>query len=498
MRLHVYPSAQAELSRETAVVIPVYQNVETELGCCLDESDGIAVKQVIEDEGLTGKAEELYVLTTPASAYRCVIVIGLGEFDAFDAEVLRRCAGHVCAAAGAHKIRHVVLDASGCEAIPVEAFIEGTILGGYDFTEFKAEAGNAAVGVEEISIIAGDESSQADLREGCARTAIECKNVNWARDLSNRPPNALTPAILAEFAESFAEELGLDCTIFGDEELDQHGMNGILSVSQGSSEEARLITLEYKHDNAKETLAIVGKGVTFDTGGISIKPGTDMHEMKYDMCGAAAVLGAMKCIGELKPEINVIGVVPSAENKTGSEAYVPGDIIRMYNGKTVEVHNTDAEGRMLLADALAYTEKTFKPDAIVDFATLTGAVVVSLGHYAAGVFSNDDSLVNELEIAADASGERVWPFPMWGDYARLVEGTHADLCNIGPRGEAGSITAACFLSNFIEHTRWAHVDITGTAWGGKHISYLNSKHATGYGVRLITQWVLDQAMSESI
>ncbi len=493
MRLHVYTPGQAELSASTAIVLPRYTDLKEGWGDTLIAADAQALDAIIKDEGFSGKTEECYVLPTPGSAYRCIVLMGLGNFSSFDAEVLRRCAGQVCTAVKSHKIDHLVLDASVAEALPVEAFIEGVILGSYDFIDYKAKPETPVTIVSEISVVVGSEEGLDELREGCARTAIVCKNVNWARDLANTPPNGLTPTKMGEYAEGIAQETGLICTLFDDAALSKEGMNGILSVSQGSSEEARLIVLEYRHPDAEQTLAIVGKGVTFDTGGISLKPGTGMHEMKFDMCGAAAVLGAMKTIGELKPKINVVGVVPAAENKTGAEAYVPGDIITMYNGKTVEVHNTDAEGRMLLADALAYTEKTFAPDALVNFATLTGAVVVALGHYAAGVFANDDSLVEELQLAAQASGERVWPMPLWDDYCKLVEGTHADLCNIGPPGEAGSITAAAFLKNFVDKARWAHVDIAGAAWGGKNISYLNPKHATGYGVRLITQWVLDES-----
>lgn len=494
MKLHVYTPGQVELSASTALVLPRFEDVEQAWGDSLAEADAQAFEAIIQDEGFKGKKAECYLLPTPSSAYRCVVLMGVGKFNTFDAEVLRRSAGEVSSAIKSHSIDHVVLDSTHAESLPVEAFIEGIILGGYDFTTYKAQPDTPPVEVNEISVVVANEAVLPQLREGCARTAITCKNVNWARDLGNTPANGLTPKIMGEYAQGFANDTGMKCTLFDDAALTKEGMNGILSVSQGSSEEARLIVLEYTHPEAEQTLAVIGKGVTFDTGGISLKPGNGMHEMKFDMCGAAAVLGAMKTIGELKPKINVIGVVPAAENKTGAEAYVPGDIIKMYNGKTVEVHNTDAEGRMLLADALAYTEKTFAPDAMVNFATLTGACVVALGHYAAGVFSNDDPLVGELQLAAQASGERVWPLPLWDDYCKLVEGTHADICNIGPPGEAGAITAAAFLKNFVEKSRWAHVDIAGVAWGGKNISYQNPKHASGYGVRLITQWVLDESI----
>jgi leucyl aminopeptidase len=237
---------------------------------------------------------------------------------------------------------------------------------------------------------------------------------------------------------------------------------------------------------------MVGKGVTFDTGGISLKPGEAMHEMKYDMCGAAAVLCAFMGLVEVKPPINILCVVPAVENKPDAEAMVPGDIIKAYNGKTIEVHNTDAEGRLILADALAYTVDKYKPDMIIDLATLTGACVFALGHYAAGMFSNSDELVAALSLAGETTGEIVWRLPLNADYEKLIEGTHADICNIGPRGEAGAVTAAAFLKQFVGETNWAHLDIAGTAWGGKHISYWDAKHATGFGVRLLTEFVMQQ------
>lgn len=493
MRLHVFPVGHAELTRDTAVILPVFNDVDPERGSCLTETDAASLRTALDEKSLRADAEDVFVLPTPGSAYRVAIAMGLGSHEAFTAETLRRAAGAMCGDLQKHRIEHVVLDASTHDVLPVEAFIEGLMLGSYDFTSFKAKAADAPVVLDELSIVVGTEEVALELRDACARSAIVCKNTNWARDLANTPPNALTPAALAKEAEAYAIDLGLQYSIFGDKELEEHKMGGILAVSQGTDEEARLIVLEYTHPDATETLAMVGKGITFDTGGISLKTSPDMFEMKWDMCGAAAVLGAMKTVGELKPAVNVIAVVPSAENKTGPDAYVPSDIITMYNGKTVEIHNTDAEGRMLLADALAYVEKTYKPNAIVDLATLTGAIVVGFGHYAAGVFSNDVGLVGEIDLAADASGERIWPMPLWEDYRKLVKGTHADLCNIGPRGEAGSITAAAFLSHFVESTRWAHIDIAGTAHGGKNISYLKPEHATGYGVRLLTQWIIDES-----
>ena len=497
MKVHVLPSSTEDVDSQTAWVIACFEDAAIPWSTRLTEGETTSLKAISESKQFSGKAQEVYVLPTPSGSQGAVILLGLGTHEDFNAEILRRGAGKLVSEFRNHRISTVCIDATANEALPLEAFIEGVMLAQYDFATYKTASDSPPILVDEIQILSDDEDTHLELREGCARAAMTCGNVNWARDLGNTPPNHLTPTALAAQASEMAKQTGLQCTVFDEGQIKSMGMNGIACVSQGSSEEARLIVLEYSHKDADQTLALIGKGITFDTGGISIKPGTGMEEMKFDMCGAAAVLGAMKTIAELKPAVNVIGVVPAAENKTGSEAYVPGDVIKMYNGKTVEVHNTDAEGRMLLADALAYTAEKYAPNAMVDTATLTGACVVALGHYAAGIFGNHEGLMTDIQVAGDASGERVWPLPLWDDYCKLVEGTHADICNIGPRGEAGSITAAAFLKNFVGDTPWVHVDIAGTAWGGKHIPYWDSSHATGFGVRLFTQWVLDVTADEA-
>jgi len=497
MKIHVIPGGSEEVTTRSAWVIPCFEKTDIPWSNRLTDSEIESLKTVVESGQFSAKKQESYTFPTPAGKQGAIVLLGLGAHEDFDAEILRRGAGKMVSSLQTHRLSHVCVDVASDEAIPMEAFIEGIMLAQYDFKTYKSEPENPTTTVDEIDIVTQDEEALDELREGCARAAMMCHNVNWARDLGNTPANHLTPTALAAQASEMAKQTGIKCTILDEAKILSEGLNGIACVSQGSSEEARLIILEYSHEKAEQTLALIGKGITFDTGGISIKPSEGMEEMKFDMCGAAAVLGAMKTIAELKPAVNVIAVVPAAENKTGPEAYVPGDIIKMYNGKTVEVHNTDAEGRMLLADALSYVAEKYKPNAMIDTATLTGAVVVGLGHYAAGIFGNHDGLITDIQVAGDASGERVWPLPLWDDYCRLVEGTHADLCNIGPRGEAGSITAAAFLKNFVGDTPWVHVDIAGTAWGGKHIPYWDPNHATGFGVRLFTQWVLDVSADEA-
>ncbi len=497
MRLHVLESGHAAFEVDSCLIVAIYEEPKPHFGAVATERDRKTLERLAARGTIRGKAEETYYLTTPESPYGGILVIGLGAPTNFDAEVMRRAAGAAGEVLTKQRHAHVVLDASSQDALPVEAFVEGLILGQYDFHAYKKPETDPPVIVDELTVLGPAGDDLEELRKGCGATVLLCQNTNWARDLANTPPNDLTPRALAARAEALAKQVGCACTVFDEKQLQEMGMNAIAGVGKGSAEPPRLIVLEYVPENAQRTVALIGKGVTFDTGGISLKPGPDMHEMKYDMCGAAAVLGAFKTLCQLKPRVRVICVVPAAENRPGPESYVPGDILRAYNGKTIEVLNTDAEGRLLLCDALAYVEKTYTPDAIVDIATLTGAIVVALGPYAAGLFSNDARLSAELDLAARATGERLWPMPMSDDYARLLKSPHADLANIGPRGVAGAVVAACFLKEFVERTPWAHIDIAGTAWGVKHISYLDPDHATGYGVRLLTQWVVAEARENS-
>jgi len=491
MRLHVIEPRHAAFEIDACLVLPVFEEPEPSLGTVATERDRKFLAQRIARGAFSGKSKEAYYLATPESPYGGILMLGLGDPRKFDAEVMRRAAGKAAEVFTVQRHTHIVLDASSRDALPVEAFVEGLMLAQYDFNAYKKPDANPPVTVHEITVLATE--GLEELRAGCGATVLVCQNTNWARDLANTPPNALTPRALASHAEALAKQLGCACTVFDETKLKELGMNAILGVGQGSAEPPRLILLEYAPEHYTKTVALIGKGITFDTGGISLKPPPDMHEMKYDMCGAAAVLGAFRTICQMKPKTRVICAVPTAENRPGPTSCVPGDIWRAYNGKTIEVLNTDAEGRLILCDTLAYVEKIYAPDAIVDIATLTGAIVVAFGHYIAGVFSNDARLTAELDLASRATGERLWPMPMHDDYTAMLRSPHADLANIGTRGVAGSIVAACFLQEFVEKTPWAHIDIAGTAWGQKHISYLSADHATGYGVRLLSQWVLEES-----
>jgi leucyl aminopeptidase len=321
--------------------------------------------------------------------------------------------------------------------------------------------------------------------------AAIARGANFARTLQSRPGNVATPTHLADEATRMAGSLNLSVTVFDESRMLEEGMHALLSVSRGSEEEARFIILEYNGGpKGAAPLILVGKGLTFDAGGISLKPAAGMEEMKYDMSGGAAVIGAMQVIAELGVKANVIGLVPSSENMPSGTATKPGDVISSLAGKTIEVINTDAEGRLILADALTYGAR-LGPSAMVDCATLTGSVIIALGHHASAVIGNDDTLIDELRAAGEASGERCWPLPLWPEYRKQLDNPTADLQNVGGR-PGGTITAAAFLSEFVGEAKWAHLDIAGTAWGEGKLPY-QRKGALGVPTRLLVEWVRSRA-----
>ncbi|HEX2796676.1 MAG TPA: leucyl aminopeptidase, partial [Immundisolibacter sp.] len=320
------------------------------------------------------------------------------------------------------------------------------------------------------------------LKQGQAIAA----GVKLARDLGNQPANVCTPSYLAEQAQALAKAHKLDVEVLDEAQMRELGMGALLAVAQGSRQPPKLIVLKHLRGKAKAApLVLVGKGVTFDSGGISIKPGAGMDEMKFDMCGAASVLGTLKAAALLELPLNLIGVIPASENLPDGKAVKPGDIVKTMAGKTVEILNTDAEGRLLLCDALTYVER-FKPDAVIDIATLTGACVISLGNHAHGLLGNDQKLIDALLAAGRMAHDRAWQLPLWDDYKEQLKSPFADLPNVAGR-EAGTITAAAFLAAFTEKLRWAHLDIAGTAWkSGK------DKNSTGRPVGLLVQYLLDR------
>lgn len=450
--------------------------------------------------GRTGEASVVYPEDAGFSAER-VLLVGLGKGDEADPEALRRAMGTAVRRAEALKVAeltvalpHLDADEDGSRRDAARALVEGTVLAAWDYRDLKsAPAGDEepVIRLDAVSILADDDEDAEDLRAGVDVGRIVAEAENLTRELASKPGNVATPSHLAEVAQAIAEEGGMEINVFDRAAMEEEGFGGILGVAAGSEEEPRFIVMEYRGGaDGAAPLALVGKGVTFDSGGISIKPSAKMEEMKYDMAGAAAVLGAMQAVARLRPRVNVVALVPATENLPSGRATKPGDVLRMYSGKTVEVINTDAEGRLILADALAYARR-YEPRAMIDAATLTGAVVIALGHHAIGLMGTDDGLVEAVREAGERTGERCWPLPLWDPYRKQLDSEVADIQNVGGR-PAGSITAGRFLREFVEDVPWAHLDVAGTAWKDEPAPYLR-KGATGIPTRLFIEWIRSHA-----
>lgn len=368
---------------------------------------------------------------------------------------------------------------------------EGIYSGSFRYDEFITDNGNGRLGSLKVVLIDPDSAKLQKLKKGLSKGITIGKAQSYARTLANRPANVVTPIKIAAAAKELARgSKRLNCTVFDEKQMAVKGMGGVLAVGSGSQNKPRFIILKYnppgKAASSLPTVALVGKAITFDSGGISIKPSANMDEMKLDKSGGIAVLGAMKALAELAPPVNVYGIVPSAENMPSGTSYRPGDIINTFSGKTVEIQNTDAEGRMILCDAISYAVKQ-KCDVIIDIATLTGACVVALGKYMAGLMSNDEELLRDLQKASEVSGEKVWPMPSGEEYAKEMKSKIADLKNIGSRW-GGACTAAAFLRQFASDTKWAHLDIAGV-WNFEKTTEYTSEGASAFGVRLLTTYV---------
>jgi leucyl aminopeptidase len=411
------------------------------------------------------------------------LVVGLGRRNQVDSEKLRVAAAVIAKEAGrlqAGSLAWVLPESDDADAAAA-ALVTGTILAAYRFDRFKSGDGDESPRLESLTLLAPPE-----LADAAATATIAAEAQNRARDLQLAPANVATPSFLAERAEEIAAGSdALSAEILGRDELEQKGMGGLLAVSQGGPQEPKLIVLRYSGGGGGAPVAFVGKGVTFDTGGISLKPGAGMQEMKMDMSGAAAVLEAVAAVAALELPVEIVALVPTTENMPSGTAIKPGDVITQYNGKTVEVNNTDAEGRLILADALAYAVE-LGAERILDLATLTGAVEVALGKTYAAVIANDDGLAAEAIRAGDETGELLWRMPLHPEYTELMKGTVADLSNLGKKRLAGTLTAAAFLEEFVGDTPWAHLDIAGTAWGVGR-AYVGDD-ASGFGVRLLVEF----------
>ena len=395
-----------------------------------------------------------------------LFVISLGEKKQFNVDVLRTQTANVFRRIDSMKLNSVafsleeVLSSTSKKNEAYQAISEGIFLSQYSFKKHKTKVANKGTTINEITVHASDEKNSNTAQKMLERGKIFAISANLTKDLANEPANYMTPTKLAETALEIADLHGLDCQIINKAAAKELGMGSYLSVAAGSNQEPKFIILKYTHKNAKnKPVALIGKGITFDTGGISLKPSAGMDEMKGDMSGAATVLGVMNAIGQLKPKINVIGIAPCTENMPGGKATKPGDVVYAMDGQSIEVLNTDAEGRLVLADAISYAVKE-KCSAIVDIATLTGAMMISLGSVRTGVFANNDALFEKINKASQKSNEPIWRMPLDEAYGKMIISNVADIKNVGDR-EAGSITAAKFLEKFVGKTPWAHMDIAG-------------------------------------
>ena len=426
-----------------------------------------------------------------------ILLVGLGEKKKANLDTIRYAAAHAAKKSVELKAKtmslalHKAFGGKFDLSAIGQVCSEGTYFGSYRYDEFVTENENGRLGSLKVELIDPDLTKIQKLKKGLSTGIVIGKAQSYARTLANRPGNVMTPARVAAAAKEIARgSKNLSCTVFDEKQMVVKGMGGVLAVGSGSQNKPRFIILKYsppgKAVSNLPTVALVGKAITFDSGGISIKPSANMDEMKLDKSGGMAVLGAMKALAELAPPVNVFGIVPSAENMPSGTSYRPGDIINTFSGKSVEVQNTDAEGRMILCDAIHYAVKQ-KCDIIIDIATLTGACVVALGKYMAGLMGNDERLIKDLQKASEASGEKVWPMPSGEEYAKEMKSKIADLKNIGSRW-GGACTAAAFLGQFAGDTKWAHLDIAGV-WSFDKATEFTSEGASAFGVRLLTTYV---------
>ena len=454
-----------------------------------DAKISAAINQSLKD--MEGKFGKLSIIPVPGkNLAQRILLAGLGKKENLTNDTIRLVSGKIAQKARELKLKEfsIVTPPSFVtdQVSSVSQIIEGSKIALYKFDKFKTKKVNDS---PDLTIIV---SKSNKILHAIKTSEIIADGVIFTKSIANLPPNECTPTTLANFAKVISKKNKMKCSIISESELKKKGFGGISAVGQGSKNESKLIILEHNHGPKNEKpIVLVGKAVTFDTGGISLKPGDKMDEMKFDKCGGCTVIGIMKAVSELKLRINVVGIVPSVENMPSGESFRPGDIIKLYNGKTAEILNTDAEGRLILADALSYGEKHYSPKVIINFATLTGACIVALGNNVAGIVSNNEKLTKKINESSKRTTEEVWELPLTQDFMDMIKSDVADMKNVGIGRAAGTITAAAFLRNAIEDTPWTHIDIAGVAWtqaATKEKSY-NPKGATGFGVRLILDYL---------
>jgi len=483
----------AAKQRDDAVVLPLLEGRKlTDSGSRFQLATDNALTPFLRRFDHTGKFGETTILYVSDILTKRIVLAGAGDEKKLTLHHLRRLAATVARMldkSGARDISMYLteLNVKGAGlADKVQAVAEGVWLGLYAFDKYQTNKEENRRALRSVTIMIDSRRGLEAAEAAVAKARAVAGGVNFTRDLANEPGNVCTPEFLGEQAAALKHG-HLNVTVMDKAAIEKAGLTGLLAVNQGSAKEPRFIVMEYRGGKEGEApVALVGKGLTFDSGGISIKPSAQMDEMKFDMCGAAAVLGIFRATIGMNLPLNLLGVIVSTENMSGSAAYKPGDIITSYKGVTIEVQNTDAEGRIILADALAYAAEK-KPAEIIDFATLTGACVIALGAQASGLTGSSDKVVKGLKKAGEHTHDRAWPLPLYEEYQEQIKSEIADIKNIGGR-EAGTITAACFLSRFVDDIPWAHLDIAGTAWNMKGTD-ISAKGATGAGVRLLLEYL---------
>jgi leucyl aminopeptidase len=479
-----------------AIIVNLFEGVKSPGGAtgAVDRALGGVIAQLIAEGEIKGKLNEITLIHSLGKIEPArVVVAGLGKEKDLDLRRIRGVAAEACRflrKAGVERVG-TIAHGAGTGGIDsekaVQAVAEGAILGLYTFRKHQTKESEQGE-IKEMLIVEQDESKLPQMERGCAKGIVLAEATNLARDMANEPANYMTPTDMAEVARKVAQDYGLECQVMEQEEMEQLSMGALLGVAQGSRQPPKFIILNYKGDKrSKSALGFIGKGITFDSGGISIKPSEGMEEMKGDMAGGATVIAAMRALGQLRPKINVTGVIPATENLPSSTALKPGDILRAVNGKSIEIVSTDAEGRLILADALSYARKLgLSP--VIDVATLTGACRIALGDFCSGAFGNNEELIVKVIKAGEEAGECMWQMPMYEEYKELNKSDVADIKNVGKRW-GGAISAAQFLAEFAEDTPWVHLDIAGTSQSDKDKAFL-VKGATGVGVRTLVNLAL--------
>ena len=487
-------NTSADKQRNDCVVVGVFEpNKLSDAAAAVDQVAGGYIAAILKRGDMKGKlGSTLMLYNVPGTQCERVLLVGLGKERELHEKEYRqavRAAAKAVVGSAVSGMTSFLADVTvGKRDVSwrVAQLVEVTKDAAYRFESMKSKPADPyTLSSLTINIPQKDavKQGEAGLKQGLAIAA----GMQLAKDLGNLPPNICTPTYLAQQAGELAKDYGLQLEVLEREDMEKLNMGALLGVAKGSRQPPKLIVLQHqKGAKGQKPVVLVGKGITFDAGGISIKPSADMDEMKYDMCGAASVLGTFKTLGELDLPLNVIGIIPTCENLPDGDAIKPGDVLTSMSGQTIEILNTDAEGRLILCDALTYAER-FEPATIIDIATLTGACVIALGHHASGLYSNNDALAKELLRASEDAFDRAWHMPLWEDYQEQLSSNFADVANVGGRA-AGSITAACFLSRFTKKHDWAHLDIAGTAWkSGKE------KGSTGRPVPLLTQFLLQRS-----